>query len=255
LATGNVSAAAVAQDRVEGGQSPRIASLAQARERNLCNGISPWLSPLAMVVTQDLALPAWFGRILVFDRHHLPSEGPVLLAPTHRARWDALILPHAAGRRVTGRDCRFMVTIDEMKGLQGWFLHRLGCFPVDQGRPTTASLRYAVDLLAKGQQLVVFPEGRIHPNGAAIRLQQGLARLAQLARGQGVSVPVVPVGIAYSQPRPRPGDSAALCFGAPLWARGSGREAAREFTAELAAAMQSAEQASRDAVERPRPSA
>ncbi len=237
------------------GRRARSEALARARERMLCNGISPWLSPLAMVVTQDLVLPAWFGRILVFDRHLLPRSGPVLLAPTHRARWDALVLPHVAGRRVTGRDCRFMVTIDEMKGLQGWFLHRLGCFPVDQGRPTTASLRYAVDLLAKGQQLVVFPEGRIRRDGEPVRLQQGLARLAQLAAGQGVRVPVVPIGIAYSHCRPGPGDSAVLCFGSPLLARGSGREAAKAFTAELAAAMQSAEQAARSALEQPLPPA
>ncbi|MEB3169993.1 MAG: lysophospholipid acyltransferase family protein [Synechococcaceae cyanobacterium] len=225
--------------------------MVRQREQSLCNGISPWLSPLAMVATQDLALPAWFSRIQVVEPQHLPHSGPVLLAPTHRARWDALILPHAAGRRVTGRDCRFMVTLDEMKGLQGWFLHRLGCFPVNQGRPTTASLRYAVDLLAQGEQLVVFPEGRIHRDGGPIRLQQGLARLAQLAAGQGVSLPVVPVGIAYSHGRPRPGDSAALCFGAPLRADGSGRDAAKAFTSELAAAMQSAEQAARAAVGRP----
>jgi 1-acyl-sn-glycerol-3-phosphate acyltransferase len=225
-------------------------SLSLARERSLCNGISPWLSPLAMVATQDLALPAWFRAIEVIDSHHLPRSGPVLLAPTHRARWDALILPHAAGRRVTGRDCRFMVTVDEMKGLQGWFLHRLGCFPVDQRRPTTASLRYAVDLLAGGQQLVVFPEGRIHREDSPIRLQQGLGRLALLAAGRGVAVPVVPVGIAYSQRRPRPGGRAVLCFGEPLQVRGSGREAARALTDELREALQSAEQAARRALGR-----
>jgi 1-acyl-sn-glycerol-3-phosphate acyltransferase len=253
LATGEPPATEINRDREapDGVPAERRETLALARERTLCNGISPWLSPLAMVATQDLVLPTWFNRILVFDRQHLPMAGPVLLAPTHRARWDALILPHAAGRRVTGRDCRFMVTIDEMKGLQGWFLHRLGCFPVDQGRPATASLRYAVDLLAKGQQLVVFPEGRIRRNDEPIRLQQGLARLAQLAAGQGVVVPVVPVGIAYSHGLPRRGDRAALCFGEPLVARGSGREAAKAFTAELAAAMQSAEQAARSAVGRP----
>lgn len=218
------------------------------RERTLCNGISPWLSPLAMVATQDLALPAYFGRVRVLDRHHLPHGGPVLLAPTHRSRWDALLLPHAAGRRVTGRDCRFMVTIDEMKGLQGWFLHRLGCFPVDQNRPTLASLRFAVDLLAHGQQLVVFPEGRIRRGDGPLRLQQGLARLAQMAAAQGVSVPVVPVGIAYAHPEARPGDGAALVFGPPLRAGGHGREGARALTEELARAMESAEQAARGAL-------
>ncbi len=207
-----------------------------------------------MVATQDVALPAYFSRVRVLDRHHLPRSGPVLLAPTHRARWDALLLPHAAGRRVTGRDCRFMVTVDEMQGLQGWFLHRLGCFPVNQSRPNLASLRFAIDLLAGGEQLVVFPEGRIHRSETPLRLQQGLARLAQLAASQGVRVSVVPVGIAYSHPGVRPGDAAGLCFGAPLEPVGQGREEARAFTRELARAMESAEQAARGAIGLPSPS-
>ena len=221
------------------------------RETTLRNGISPWLAPLAVMVTEDFALPAFFSGVKVLGREHLPAHGPVLLAPTHRARWDALLLPYAAGRRVTGRDCRFMVTIDEMAGLQGWFLHRLGCFAVDQGRPTMVSLRLAIDLLAKSQQVVVFPEGRIERQDGAIQLHQGLARLALLAEGQGVAVSVVPVGIGYSQSIPRPGDQAALCFGPPLRPTGQGRERARAFTAELAEAMRSAEQAARATVGRP----
>jgi 1-acyl-sn-glycerol-3-phosphate acyltransferase len=204
-----------------------------------------------MVVTIDLVLQGYFGELRVLHPERLPRQGPVLLAPTHRARWDALMLPWAAGRRVTGRDCRFMVTADEMKGLQGWFLHRLGCFPVNQGRPTLASLRFSVELLACGQQLVVFPEGRIRREDGPIRLHQGLARLALMAASQGVDVPVVPVGIAYGHADPRPGDGAALCFGPSLKVRGQGREAALAFSAELAVAMQSAEQAARAAVGRP----
>ena len=221
------------------------------REKTLCNGVSPWLSPLAMVVTQDLALRSYLAGVTVLGRDHLPHTGPVLLAPTHRARWDALLLPHAAGRRVTGRDCRFMVTMDEMVGVQGWFLHRLGCFPVNQGRPTLASLRLAIDLLARGQQLVVFPEGRIQRQDGPIHLHQGLARLSQLAEGQGVSVSVVPVGLAYSHAVPRFGDRAAVCFGPSLHTAGQGRQAALAFTKELAEAMGSAEQAARAAVGRP----
>ncbi len=211
------------------------------RERSVCNGISPWLSPLAMVATQDLALRAWFRSVAVIGRQHLPHQGPVLLAPTHKARWDALLLPHAAGRRVTGRDCRFMVTLDEMQGIQGWFLYRLGCFPVNQNRPSLASLRYAVDLLAGGEQLVVFPEGRIRRDAGPIRLHQGLARLALLAASQGVGVPVVPVGIAYGHAYPRPRDTAALCFGEPLRIEGEGRDAAVAFSQRLASAMDEVE--------------
>jgi len=222
-----------------------------ARERSVCNGVSPWLSPMAMLITQDLALPAFFAAVAVRGREHLPATGSALLAPTHRSRWDALLLPHGAGRRISGRDCRFMVTRDEMQGPQGWLLQRLGCFPVDQGRPTLASLRLAVNLLERGEQLVVFPEGRIHRNDEPLRLQQGLARLAQLAQSQGVDVPVVPVGIAYGHPVPRPGDRAAVVFGAPLRVWGQGREGALAFNAALASAMASAEAEARSLVGRP----
>jgi len=226
-------------------------ALIEARERSVCHGVSGWLAPLAMVITQDLALPAYFSRVMVRGRQHLIDQGALLLAPTHRSRWDALLLPLGAGRRATGRHCRFMVTRDEMVGPQGWLLHRLGCFPVDQGRPTLASLRLAVNLLERGEQLVLFPEGRIHRQDEPLRLQQGLARLAQLAQGQGVEVPVVPVGLAYAHPVPRPGDTAAVVFGAPLRVWGQGREGARSFNASLAQAMAAAERQARELVGRP----
>jgi 1-acyl-sn-glycerol-3-phosphate acyltransferase len=222
------------------------------RERSLCSGINPWLAPLAMVLTQDVALRGFFrGGVEVLGAEHLPRRGPLLLAPTHRSRWDALMLPRAAGCRVTGRHCRFMVSSDEMVGLQGWFLHRLGCFPVNPRKPAAASLRFAVDLLQAGQQLVVFPEGRIQQDDAGLRLMPGLARLAALAEGQGVAVPVLPVGIAYSHARPRFGDRAALCFGPALRLQGSGRAAAAALNAELAAGLERAEHQARARVGRP----
>jgi len=243
-----LGAAGLAGTPIEGGAG---GALITARERSVCNGVSPWLAPLAMVLTQDLAVPGFFSRVMVRGREHLPRSGAVLLAPTHRARWDALLVPHAAGRRVWGRDCRFMVTRDEMEGPQGWLLQRLGCFPVDQGRPTLASLRLAVNLLERGEQLVMFPEGRIHRHDETLRLHQGLARLAQLAAGQGVDVRVVPVGIAYGQPVPRPGQAAAVQIGPALQVAGGGREAAMAFTTELAASMALAERGARLLVGRP----
>jgi len=250
VSTTPLGATGLADLPIEGGAG---GALIAARERSVCNGVSPWLAPLAMLFTQDLALPGFFGRVMVRGREHLPRSGAVLLAPTHRARWDALLLPHAAGRRITRRDCRFMVTRDEMEGPQGWLLQRLGCFPVDQGRPTLASLRLAVNLLERGEQLVMFPEGRIHRHDEPLRLHQGLARLAQLAAGQGVDVRVLPVGIAYGQPIPRPGQAAAVQIGPALGVNQGGRAAAASFTADLATAMVRAERGARELVGRPLP--
>ena len=222
------------------------------RESALNVGIDRFWAPLAMLATQDIALRLQFRRSMVLNPEHLPHHGPVLLAPTHRARWDALLLPMAAGRRISGRDCRFMVTTTEMCGVQGWFLQRLGCFPVDQGRPSMTTLRLAIDLLADGQQLVVFPEGQIQRNDQPIQLRQGLVRLAQLAQKRGVKVPVIQVGLGYGQAPPRPFSRAAVCFGEALHVPDqNSREAARIFNANLAEAMHTAEQAARAAVGRP----
>ncbi len=196
-----------------------------------------------MFTTQDIVLRNFFRKRIVLGLENLPMKGPVLLAPTHRSRWDALMLPMAAGRRVTGRDCRFMVTLTEMKGLQGWFLNRLGCFPVDQARPSLRTLRYSIDLLVDGQQLVVFPEGHINRSGKPIRLQQGLSRLTQLAYRKGVDVQVIPVGLAYSEVVPKPFGRAAICFAEPMQIVQIGREAAKSFNKELSLRMHAAEQA------------
>ena len=219
------------------------------RAQAVASDVVPWLAPLAILATEDLALPLFFRSVAISGSAHLPHRGPVLLAPTHRARWDALLLPRAAGRRISGRDCRFMVTTSEMSGLQGWFLHRLGCFAIDQARPGTASLRFALDLLEAHQQVVVFPEGRINRDGSPITVARGLPRLASLAFTKGIGpVAVVPVGIAYSRPRPRWRDHAALCFGEPLQLEGQGKAAAADLGLRLAAAMQSAEEAARDSL-------
>jgi 1-acyl-sn-glycerol-3-phosphate acyltransferase len=229
-----------------------VRSDAVIREKALNVGIDPFWAPLAMVATQDLALRFQFRQRFVLQHFNLPKSGPVLLAPTHRARWDALMLPMAAGRRVTGRDCRFMVTTTEMRGLQGWFLKRLGCFPVDQGRPSMTTLRLAIDLLGAGQQVVMFPEGRIQRQDRPIQLHQGLVRLAQLAKRRGIVVPVIPVGLGYSHAPPSPFTKAAICFGKPLSVPDdSGREAVRRFNGALAHEMHAAEQAARLAVGRP----
>ena len=190
------------------------------RESALKVGIDPFWAPLAMFFTQDLALRLQFRERIVLQHQNLPRSGPVLLAPTHRARWDALMLPMAAGRRITGRDCRFMVTTTEMGGLQGWFLQRLGCFPVDQGRPSMTTLRLAIDLLADGQQ--ASPEGQARQD--RLRCDRGVDPTPN-ARRAGACVPV---GLGYGQAPPRPFSRAAICFGEPMTVPSDGsREASQ----------------------------
>ena len=170
-----------------------------------------------MFVTQDIILRFFFSKKKIINNNFsIPKNSSIILAPTHRSRWDGLILTMAMGRRITKKDCRFMVTKSEMRGIQGWFLKRLGCFSIDQLSPSLSKLRYAINLIEKGEQLVVFPEGKINKNGKKLVLKEGLYRLARLATKKTNSIFVIPIGIAYSKIIPNLGDTFCLSFGQPI---------------------------------------
>jgi 1-acyl-sn-glycerol-3-phosphate acyltransferase len=75
-----------------------------------------------------------------------------------------------------------------------YFLLRMGTFPVRQGRLDLAALRIANKLLAQGQALVIFPEGRSSYNG---QLQPALPGSALIAARN--SIPILPVAITGTE--------------------------------------------------------
>ena len=187
------------------------------KSEDIWHKINPILGFFAMLFTQDIALRFFFKKKKILNNgFSIPVNSSIILAPTHRSRWDGLILTMAMGRRVTKKDCRFMVTKSEMKGIQGWFLKRLGCFSINQFSPSLSSLRYAVDLIEKGEQLVIFPEGKINKNGKKLVLKEGLYRLARLATKKTDSIIIIPIGIAYSKISPRFRSEFCLSFGKPI---------------------------------------
>ncbi len=170
-----------------------------------------------MFVTQDIVLRIFFSKKkIIKNGFSIPINSSIILAPTHRSRWDGLILTMAMGRRITTKDCRYMVTKSEMTGMQGWFLKRLGCFSINQLKPSLSTLRYAIELIEKGEQLVVFPEGKINKYGKKLTLKEGLYRIAKLATKKTESITIVPIGIAYSEISPKFRSQFCLSFGEPI---------------------------------------
>ena len=203
--------------------------------------INPFLGFLAMLLTQDIVLKVFFRKIKIQSALSLPKNSSIILAPTHRSRWDGLVLTKAIGRRVTSKDCRFMVTKSEMKGIQGWFLKRLGCFSINQISPSPSVLRYAVKLIVNKNLLVVFPEGKINKNSKKIILKEGLYRLALLAAKKTNSIFIIPIGIAYSQVSPKIRGEVSLCFGEPLIVNKSSNHSIKDFNKILNKRMSQAE--------------
>ncbi len=129
-----------------------------------------------------------------------------------------MLLPYATGRCATGRDLRFMVTITECQGLQGWFVKQMGGFPVDLQHPAITTLRHTVQLMANQEMLVIYPEGGIYRDRQIHPLKSGIARLALSAETNhpGLGVQIIPIVINYSQPYPNWGTDVSIQIGEPI---------------------------------------
>lgn len=214
-----------------------------ASEPEVSSRILPWLAWLAYLLLGRMVIPWHFRQIRIQGQEHLPRSGAVILAPMHRSRWDALIVPYATGRRVTGRDVHFMVSLNEIKGLQGWFIHRLGGFPVNSDQPgrmrsLASSIRHSVDLLCQRKMMVVFPEGNIFRCRDLQPLKTGIAHIAlQAAQAEEMEVQIVPMGLAYDQTYPCQGSSVAVHIAPPLstqsYAHLSHKQAVKAITEDL----------------------
>ncbi len=219
-------------------------ALSSDRGSSINSRVSPWLSALAYPLGSRIVLPTYFDELSIIGQENIPTEGPVILAPTHRSRWDALVVPHVSGRRVTGRYLRFMVTSDEVKGIQGWLIRRLGGFPVNPRQPGITSLRYGLELLLAGEMLVIFPEGGIFQDGQLHPIKQGLARLAVQAESAkpGLGIKVVPIHLQYSELVPQWGCNVHVRIGTPLNVSGylhqNPKADAKKLTADLNLALE-----------------
>lgn len=214
-----------------------------AKAAPVTSRVCHWLTPILYPLARRVLMPFYFRHLKVTGQENIPRTGPVILAPTHRSRWDALLIPYAAGKPITGRDLRYMVTEDEMKGLQGWFIRRMGGFPVNTRHPGVSSLRHSVELLRNGEALVMFPEGDIFRDGQVQPLKPGMARIALQveASKRDMGLVIVPISIRYSDPIPHWRCDATLTIGTPIkvadYSSKSAKKSAEQLTYDLETAL------------------
>jgi 1-acyl-sn-glycerol-3-phosphate acyltransferase len=131
------------------------------------------------------------GPASVEGLEHVPATGGFLVVANHCSNLDPPAVGWAVGHR-TGRIIHFMAK-EEMRRwpLIGWLARQSGVFFVRRGEGDRGAQRLALDMLASGRSLGVFPEGTRSRDG---RLGEARAGAALLAIRTGV--PVLPVGIA-----------------------------------------------------------
>ncbi|HEX2140999.1 MAG TPA: lysophospholipid acyltransferase family protein [Candidatus Limnocylindria bacterium] len=122
---------------------------------------------------------------------NVPRSGAFVVVANHCSNLDPPFLGSVVGHR-TGRVVHFMAK-DELRRwpVIGWLAGQAGSFFVRRGSGDRAAQRMALELLAAGEPLAVFPEGTRSRDG---RLKEGRLGAALLATRTGV--PVLPVGIA-----------------------------------------------------------
>lgn len=117
----------------------------------------------------------WWGRLEVSGLEQLPASGPVVVFSNHDSAWDPVIVGCAGKRR---RQIRALARSSLWKNpVMARVLDGMGQIPIERGRGDAAAIATAVERLAEGACIGVFPEGTLS-RGRTLRARSGAARLA-----------------------------------------------------------------------------
>jgi 1-acyl-sn-glycerol-3-phosphate acyltransferase len=153
-----------------------------------------WSSPEEMSSRYRLfrALMLLLGRVFlgftVHGEEKMPRKGPLVVAANHTQYLDPVYVCMAIPRRVQWMGKKELFAFPFRA-----FFYFIGTFPVDRKGDSRAGLRTALNFLARGWTLGIFPEGT-HRKGKDSRAAKSGTVLLAVRAG----APVVPVFIGRS---------------------------------------------------------
>jgi 1-acyl-sn-glycerol-3-phosphate acyltransferase len=182
-----------------------------------------------------------YFRTKVWGKENVPRSGAFIISPVHRSNLDTPLLA-----LVTTRRMRYMGKESLWKRKwSAWYFTAAGGFPVERATADRDALNACLEVLERGEPLVLFPEGTRQSGPVVTEMFDGAAWLASR-----VQCPILPVGIGGSEramskgskfPRPT---RMTLVVGKPIHPAphtGKGRVSRRsvkELTAALRASLQ-----------------
>jgi len=121
---------------------------------------------------------------------NIPREGGVIIASNHISYYDPPFVSVSSPREVHFMAKRELFSIP----ILGFLIRNLNAFPVSRGKYDRQALEAAIEVLKKGEALIVFPEGtRSRKKGEFLPPKPGIGVLAKEGR-----VPIVPTYISGS---------------------------------------------------------
>ncbi len=134
----------------------------------------------------------WWCRLEVQGIETIPESGAVLVVSNHDSWMDPLALGAAIMTR--DRPLRFLAKASLWHTwIQRVLLDGMGQIPIERGIGDTQAMQAAIDALAAGDAVGIFPEGTIS-RGRPMRARRGVARLAQGAPSAAVVLAAVSGG-------------------------------------------------------------
>jgi len=159
-----------------------------------------------------IALHWFYSSIQITGREKIPMSGPVIIAASHHnALVDALIAGWIAPRRLT---LTAKATLMDNIFLR-WLFPIVGIVPlrrvsdelkkkdtgkVDPGR-NAGAFEAILDVLQKGEMVLIFPEGISHSNPELAPLKTGASRIALEARDRRhtKNLQIIPLGLSFEE--------------------------------------------------------
>lgn len=159
----------------------------------------------------------------------LPQER-VLLCPNHSSNWDPVLLASALPNNYR---CHFMGKEELFKNpILNWLFRKIGGFPVSRGNSDIQSVKTAIQILKRGDNLMIFPEGTVIRDG--IGFVDGLpahAKAGVAMIGIRTGAKLVPV---YCGGPKKPFRKTRIVFGKPVEPVYSGRNGTAEEMQQIA---------------------
>lgn len=125
-------------------------------------------------------------RIKIEGTENIPKDKAFVVCANHKSLFDAPLMGVCMPIEI-----KFMAKEELFKNkLFGSVLRAMGAFPVKRGKSDIGAIKAAMKILAGGEVLGIFPEGRRSPKGY---MSKGKSGAALIAVKSGVNI--LPVGV------------------------------------------------------------
>ncbi|MBI5207958.1 MAG: 1-acyl-sn-glycerol-3-phosphate acyltransferase [Candidatus Firestonebacteria bacterium] len=116
-----------------------------------------------------------FFRLEVKGIENIPKQGSVLLVSNHVSNMDPIFIPTAVWRRIFN----FMAKEELFSNpIIAAYFRKIKMFPIKRGKGDLKAIKTSIDILNRGELLLMFPEGTRSKTGELLPAQPGSALIA-----------------------------------------------------------------------------